>query len=81
MGRTKLPREGRNRQAPGKRAADLLHEAPDKFKVMRGRAAQRERRPAAPHAAAFIPSLPVCPFRPSDPAPETPLNTGSVFPG
>lgn len=56
MGRAKLPREGRNRQVPWKRAADLLHEAPDKFKVMRGRAAQRERRPAAPHAAAFIPS-------------------------
>lgn len=56
MGRAKLPREGRNRQVPRKGAADLLHEAPDKFKVMRGRAAQRERRPAAPRAAAFIPS-------------------------
>lgn len=53
----KLSREGRNRQVPGERSADLLHEAPDKFKVMRGRAAQRERRPAAPHTAGFI--LPV----------------------
>lgn len=56
MSRAKLPREGRNRQVLQKRAADLLHEAPDKFKVMRGRAAQRERRPAAPHAAGLIPS-------------------------
>lgn len=56
VGKAKLPREERNRQVSSKRAADLLHEAPDKFKVMRGRAAQRERRPAAPHAAGFIPS-------------------------
>lgn len=81
MGRAKLPREGRNRQVPGERAADLLHQAPDKFKVMRGRAAQHERRPAAPHAAGFTLSLPACPFQPSDPAPETSLKTGSVFPG
>lgn len=54
VSRAKLPREERNQQVPRKRAADLLQEAPDKFKVMRGRAAQRERRPAAPHAPGFI---------------------------
>lgn len=60
-----------------RRAADLLCEAPAKFKVMRWRVVQRSRRPLGPHRLSCRgphPARPTaCPAQPSNPASQTTL--------